>query len=265
MFLIGILILEDQKMGLRRIYVDNLIYKGVPGKINLNFPENKCIYTRTGSDFYDLDDIFRELIPDLLVDNVRFGFINDEEVVTIIIETDEGTYSKAVDPEGNIVFENLSSSSITEKEEKNEILNLIRIREFCRNVTSYTLTLTDIILPRFFLEEGPIKLFNSVIPLVFSEVSEVLNNGSAVIKGQIFSRDDMGGGYTQMLRILYAVWAAKSFKTHTIYLNYWYNHLHILVRKWLWNEFFPKLDGIEGTLIIDNPEEYELGRAYRKP
>ena len=83
MFLIGILILEDQKMGLRRIYVDNLIYKGVPGKINLRFPENKCIYTRTGSDFYDLDDIFRELIPDLLVDNVRFGFINDEEVVTL--------------------------------------------------------------------------------------------------------------------------------------------------------------------------------------
>ena len=240
-------------MGLRRIYVDNLIYKGVPGKINLNFPENKCIYTRTGS-IYDLDDIFRELIPDLLVDDVRFNFINDEEIATIIIETDEGTYSRAVDPEGNIVFENLSSSSTTEKEEKSEVLNLMKIREFCKNVTSYTLALTDILLPQFFLEEGPIKLFNSVIPLVFSEVSEVLNNGSAVIKGQIFSRDDMGGGYTQMLRILYAVWAAKTFKTHTIYLNYWYNHLHVLVRKWLWNEFFPKLDDIEGTLIIDNPE-----------
>ncbi len=264
MFLIGIHSSKDQKMGLRRIYFDNLIYKGVPGNTNLKFPENKCIYTQPDSDFYGLDYIFRELIPDLLVDDVRFNFINDEEVATIVIETDEGTYSKAVNPEGDIVFENLSSSSIIGKEEKDELLNLIKIKEFCRNVTSYTLTLTSICLPRYF-SESPIKLFNSVIPLVFSEVSEVLNNGSAVIKGQIFPRDVMGGGYTQMLRILYAVWAAKSFKTHTIYLDHWYNRLHVLVRKWLWNEFFPKLDGIEGTLIIDNPDEYELGSAYRKP
>jgi hypothetical protein len=237
-------------MGIQKIYLDNLKHPSLPEErsIDITLSESPYIWNDLTSHIC-LKEVL-DLLPWVLENN-NFNRLDDDEITTIIIETSNNKYTKVIDPYGNIILENLESLRSGMNCAENEALSLYRIRKFYNEIAEHTGSLTMLYVPVPF-PESLTKILNSVIPAVFHEVSEVTSEGGAIIRGHTIDKDSMGGGYNQMLRILYAIWLTTIDETYTVYLNYWYNHLHPLVKKWVWTELLTKLKNIKGTLIVED-------------
>lgn len=184
--------------------------------------------------------------PDILATKPIFRRFVDDEVSVVIVESDIGNFCRTIDPEGNIIVDEFTGGRFEKEGIKYHL-----IQDFWNKLVSDTYSLNYTTLPRDCSD--CVGLFNSVIPAIFEDCTEVYPNGSVKQRGVVFDRDMMGGGYYQVLRILYLLNKAKNKEGSLVYLNFWYNHLHVNLRKWFWDNIFTKLHkyNLKGRIIID--------------
>ena len=244
-------------MSLRKIIVEN--YELSRGRKNVNIEIPKlCILEEKESIEKDISSILLDTLSE--VSNTMRGYpwnvrrdpkiIDPDEIATVIIQTEKYTLTKIRSYEEILVNQlvNNDTGKRAEFDEQNQFMKSLE------NV----IVLDQLRFPAPCYECTP--LFNSVIPQMFQEVTEVYPDGAARIKGEnktvVFPLNTMGGGYNQVINLLYAIWKAREDEPCTVYLNFWWNHLHPIIRSVFWTDILSKIKekDIKGTLIIDKYE-----------
>lgn len=240
-------------MGLKKIIIENY---NLPryGRRDINMDFSKIyILEEEESIEKDISSILQYVLPeaiDELYGNPQSTIEDPEEVSTLIIQTEKYTYTKIKSCESVIVDQLVNNNT-------REQANFGELRQFRDS-------LDNIIILDQFRFCGPCyectPLFNSVIPAIFQEVSEVYPDGAARVCGEsktvVFPLDTMGGGYRQVVNFLYALWKVMDDENCTVYMNFWWNHLHPVLREWIWNNILTRIkeESIKGTLIVDKYE-----------
>lgn len=225
--------------GITRIYTDN-----IDPAIDIRLSK-LYIWDRWTAGF-DLGTVLEDIVPKLVLHgSSSMPPICKDEIRTISIIAGGMKYSKVYAPDGSIVLENLENCSLLSYAD-----NFEQYRTFERTL-SQVLVLQNSSVPDR-LSDDCLKLISPIILSAFPECSSITSKGDAVIRGHVIEKESMGGGYNQILKIMYALWAVTRFK-YTVYLNCWQDHLHYLLKHWLWDNILMKIreSDIEGTLIID--------------
>ena len=237
-------------MSITRIYTDNICSYSLGWEHTVDFRITDKVTFADPGKVLDIREIMVEVFPEILISRPRFTRFSDDEVSVVIIESGIGNFCRTIDPEGNIIVDEFTGGRFETEGAKFHI-----IQDFWNELISHTYSLEDVVFPGNCYD--CVKLFNSVIPSIFSECTEVYPNGSVKQRGQVFERYEMGGGYNQVLKILYLLNKAKNEEGSLVYLKYWYNHLHVNLRKWFWENIFTKLNkyDLKGKIIIDKLDD----------
>ncbi len=232
----------EKMCGITRIYADNI---NINGNLTIDIELPKfCIWDRWTAE-YDLKAILG-LVPNLVHYGSSIPPILKDEIRTLIIVAGGIKYSKVYGPDGSTILENLENSLLSLS--NSDIFE--QYRTFDRSL-SQTLILQDSAVPDK-LNDDCLELISPIILSAFPECEAITQRGDAIMRGHTIERESMGGGYNQVLKIMYALWVVTRFK-YTVYLNCWQDHLHYLLKHWLWDNILMKIkeSNIEGTLIID--------------
>ena len=244
-------------MSLKKIIVENYDLLPAGRDINIEIPKI-CILEEKESIEKDVSSILLDALPEVV--NAMRGYPwnvrkdpkikNPDEIATVIIQTEKYTLTKIRSYEEILVSQLVNND--TRKQASFDEQN-----QFMKSLDN-VIVLDQLVFPAPCYECTP--LFNSVIPQMFQEVSEVYPDGAARVKGEnktvVFPLKTMGGGYNQVINLLYSIWKAKEDESCTVYLNFWWNHLHPIIRSVFWTNILSKIkeEDIKGTLIIDKYE-----------
>lgn len=237
-------------MSITRIYTDNICDYHLGWKHTLDYRITDKVTFADPDKVPNIKEIMVKVFPKILTSRPEFTRFSNDEVSVIIIESDIGNFCRTIDPEGNIVVDEFTGGRFEKEGIKYHL-----IQDFWNKLTSSTYSLDYTTLPRDCSD--CVGLFNSVIPAIFEDCSEVYPNGSVKQREHVFERSNMGSGYNQVLRILYLLNKAKNEEGSLVYLKYWCNHLHINLRKWFWENIFTKLHkyNLKGRIIIDKLDD----------